>query len=168
MAGKSTFLRAIGLNTILALAGAPVRALTARISRFHICASISIADSLQEGRSKFMAEVDRLRETICLSRTGGKVLFLIDEILSGTNSQDRRIAAESVIEALVSGGAVGALSTHDLALTEIAEVAELRGINVHMGSEDPDRPLAFDYRLKTGIMRQANALAIVRMMGIGA
>ena len=167
MAGKSTFLRAIGLNAILALAGAPVRALTARISPFHICASISIADSLQEGRSKFMAEVDRLRETICLSKAGRPVLFLIDEILSGTNSRDRRIAAESVIEVLVAGGAVGALSTHDLALTEIAEVADLRGINVHMESEDSDRPLAFDYRVKPGIMRQANALAIVRMMGIG-
>jgi len=95
------------------------------------------------------------------------VLFLIDEILSGTNSRDRRIAAESVIEVLVAGGAVGALSTHDLALTEIAEVADLRGINVHMESEDSDRPLAFDYRVKPGIMRQANALAIVRMMGIG-
>jgi DNA mismatch repair ATPase MutS len=167
MAGKSTFLRAIGLNAVLALAGAPVRAHTARISPFHICASISIADSLQEGRSKFMAEVDRLRETICTAKSGAPVLFLIDEILSGTNSRDRRIAAESVMRVLVSGGAVGALSTHDLALTEIAEVAELRGINVHMECEDPDRPLAFDYRVKPGIMRQANALTIVRMMGIG-
>jgi DNA mismatch repair ATPase MutS len=168
MAGKSTFLRAIGLNAVLALAGAPVHALTARISPFHICASISIADSLEEGRSKFLAEVERLRETICSAKAGEPVLFLIDEILSGTNSRDRRIAAESVIRALVAGGAVGALSTHDLALTEIAEVREFRGVNVHMESEDPDWPLAFDYRVRPGIMRQANALAIVRMMGIGA
>ena len=168
MAGKSTFLRAIGLNAVLALAGAPVSALSARISPFHICASISIADSLQEGKSTFLAEVARLRDTICASKAGPPVLFLIDEILSGTNSQDRRIAAESVMQALVSSGAVGALSTHDLALTEIAEVAGLCGVNVHMESEDPDQPLAFDYRVKPGIMRQANALAIVRMMGIGA
>ena len=168
MAGKSTFLRAIGLNTVLALAGAPVRAVTARISPFHICASISITDLLQEGRSRFLAEVDRLRETICTAKAGAPVLFLIDEILSGTNSRDRRIAAESVIQALVASGAVGALSTHDLALTEIAEVAGLRGVNVYMESEDPDQPLAFDYRVKSGIMRQANALAIARMMGIGA
>jgi DNA mismatch repair ATPase MutS len=167
MAGKSTFLRAIGLNAVLALAGAPVRAFTARISPFHICASISIADSFQERRSKFLAEVDRLRETICTAKAGVPVLFLIDEILSGTNSRDRRIAAESVIQTLVASGAVGALSTHDLALTEIADVAGLRGVNVHMESEEPDRPLAFDYRVKPGIMKQANALAIVRMMGIG-
>ena len=168
MAGKSTFLRAIGLNAVLALAGAPVHALAARISPFHICASISIADSLQEGRSKFLAEVERLRETISTAKTRVPVLFLIDEILSGTNSHDRRIAAESVIRELVEEGAVGALSTHDLALTEIADVRELRGTNLHMESEDPDLPLTFDYRVKPGIMHQANALAIVRMMGIGA
>jgi DNA mismatch repair ATPase MutS len=93
-------------------------------------------------------------------------LFLIDEILSGTNSRDRRIAAESAIGALVAGGAVGALSTHDLALIEIAENPRLRGVNLHMQSEDSELPLAFDYRVKPGILLQTNALAIVRMMGI--
>ena len=94
------------------------------------------------------------------------MLFLIDEILSGTNSRDRRVAAESVIAALVADGAVGALSTHDLALTEIAMNPALRGMNVHMQSEDPEELLAFDYCLKPGVLRQTNALAIVRMMGI--
>ena len=166
MAGKSTFLRALGLNAILAMAGAPVRALSARLTVFTVCASISIANSLVEGKSKFLAEVERLRETIRLTATDRPILFLIDEILSGTNSRDRRIAAKSVIEALVSGGAVGALSTHDLALTEIAEDPNLRGLNMHMQSENAEEPLEFDYRVKPGILRQTNALAIVRMMGI--
>jgi hypothetical protein len=167
MAGKSTFLRAIGLNAILASAGAPVRAAQARMSVFNVCASIGVADSLAEGKSKFLAEVERLRASIGATVGDRPVLFLIDEILSGTNSTDRRIAAECVIEALVAGGAVGALSTHDLALTEIGERPGLRGVNVHMQSENPEAPLDFDYRVKPGILKQTNALAIVRMMGIG-
>jgi hypothetical protein len=166
MAGKSTFLRAVGLNAVLASAGAPVRALSVRTAVFRVCASISINDSLQDGKSKFLAEVERLRESIRATEERGPVLFLIDEILSGTNSKDRRIAAEALIGALVAGGAVGALSTHDLALTEIAENPQLLGINIHMQSADPEQPLAFDYRVKPGISRQTNALAIVRMMGI--
>jgi DNA mismatch repair ATPase MutS len=133
---------------------------------FHVCASISIKDSLSEGKSKFLAEVERLRESIGFAGTGRPVLFLVDEVLSGTNSRDRKIAAEALIRALVAGSAVGALSTHDLALTEIGENPELRGVNMHMQSENPEEPLAFDYRLKPGISQQTNALAIVRMMGI--
>lgn len=166
MAGKSTFLRAVGLNAILASAGAPVRACRARIAVFRVCASIAIKDSLQEGKSKFLAEVERLRESICAAGEHKPVLFLVDEILSGTNSRDRRIAAEALIRALVAGGAVGAISTHDLALTQIAKNPALRGINMHMQSDNPDQPLAFDYLVKPGISRQTNALAIVRMMGI--
>lgn len=166
MAGKSTFLRAMGLNAVLASAGAPVAATGARMSVFEICASISILDSLDEGKSKFLAEVERLRASIDAARGSRPVLFLLDEILSGTNSRDRRVAAQAVIEALRAGGAVGAFSTHDLALTEIAEAPSLCGVNVHMQSDDPEQPLAFDYRLKPGVLRQANALAIVKMMGI--
>jgi DNA mismatch repair ATPase MutS len=166
MAGKSTFLRAVGLNAVLSSAGAPVRASSARTAVFRVCASIAINDSLQEGKSKFLAEVDRLRELINATKRPGPVLFLIDEILGGTNSRDRRIAAEALIGAFVAGRAVGALSTHDLALTEIAENPGLCGRNIYMESDDPDQPLAFDYRVKHGIARQANALAIIRMMGI--
>ena len=166
MAGKSTFLRTIGINAVLAAAGAPVRARCASMSVFRVCASLSIADSLAEGKSKFLAEVERLRETIRAMEEDGPVLFLMDEILAGTNSQDRRIAAGAVLQTLIRGGAVGALSTHDLALTEIAESPQMRGANVHMQGEDPDAPLVFDYRVKPGILRQTNALAIVRMIGI--
>jgi len=168
MAGKSTFLRAIGLNAVLAVAGTPVAVSSARMTVFSLCASISIHDSLLEGKSKFLAEVERLRDTIRRLGSDKPVLFLIDEILSGTNSHDRRVAAEAVIRTLVTGGAIGALSTHDLALAEIADILGLRGVNVHMQGDDADQPLNFDYRVKPGISRQTNALAIVRMMGIDA
>jgi DNA mismatch repair ATPase MutS len=93
------------------------------------------------------------------------VLFLIDEIFAGTNSRDRRLAAEAVVKALVNRGAIGALSTHDLALTEIAS-PEFRGTNVHTGSRDGSDPMDFDYLLKPGITNEANALAIARMAGV--
>lgn len=113
-----------------------------------------MADSLLNGKSKFLAEVDRLRH-----------LFLIDEIFSGTNSRDRRVAAEAVVRELVNRGAIGALSTHDLALSEIAS-PELHGVNMHTGSVDGSDPIDFDYRLKPGITNEANALAIARMAGV--
>jgi MutS domain V len=167
MAGKSTFLRTLGLNAVLASAGAPVRAHHARLSSFTVCASVSIVDSLGEGKSKFMAEVERLRETLRAATSGRKpVLFAIDEIMGGTNSRDRRVAAESFMRALIGAGAIGALSTHDLALTEIAADQELRGSNVHMESRDPSDPFAFDYFLKPGISTHSNAQAIARMTGV--
>lgn len=165
MSGKSTLLRAIGLNAVLARAGSTVRADVFRISKVAVCASLSVVDSLLNGKSKFMAEVDRLR--LAIEQTAqGTVLFLIDEILSGTNSRDRRIAAEAVVRTLIERGAIGALSTHDLALTEIANDAELRGVNVHMGSKGDGNPMDFDYRLKPGISTESNALSIARMAGV--
>ena len=91
-------------------------------------------------------------------------MFLIDELLSGTNSRDRRIAAESIVRELTAHGAVGALSTHDLALAEIAELDGLTGSNVHMGSRSPDNPMDFDYVLKPGVTSESNALAIFAMV----
>jgi hypothetical protein len=166
MAGKSTWLRAVGVAAVLAAAGAPVRATSARMSLFTVCASISIVDSLASGTSKFLAEVERLRITIRAAQHLPPVLFLVDEILSGTNSADRRQVAESVLDALVSAGAVGLLSTHDSTLIPLAELPRLRGRILHMGSENPDDPLDFDYRLKPGPVRHTNALAISRMMNI--
>jgi DNA mismatch repair ATPase MutS len=166
MTGKSTLLRTIGVNAILALAGAPVRARRLRLSRLSICASLSVGDSLLDGKSKFFAEVERVRQTMELVKQRQPVLFLIDEIFSGTNSRDRKIAAESVVRALTEYGAIGALSTHDLALTEIAELKDLHGVNVHMGNREGCDPLDFDYLLKAGVSREANALAIIRLVGI--
>lgn len=168
MSGKSTLLRAIGLNAVLASAGAPVRAARLRFSRLSTFASISIVDSLLNGKSKFLEEVSRLRRMIEAAQDGRSVLFLVDEILSGTNSGDRRVATEAVIRTLVDRNTIGALSTHDLALCEIAELEGFRGMNVHMGAREGAGPLDFDYRLKPGITREKNALAIARMAGVSA
>ncbi|HUQ95867.1 MAG TPA: hypothetical protein VM120_29590 [Bryobacteraceae bacterium] len=166
MAGKSTLLRTIGLSAVLSYAGAPVRAQQARLSHFSVCASLAVVDSLLTGKSKFAAEVDRLRQMIVTGQEGGGVLFLIDEIFSGTNSRDRRIAAEAVVRTLLDHGAVGAMSTHDLALTEIAGDGMLLGVNVHMGSREGGEPMDFDYLLKPGVTQESNALAIARMAGV--
>ena len=166
MSGKSTLLRTIGLNAVLALAGAPVRAQSLRMSRLSVCASLAVVDSLLSGKSKFLAEVDRLRQAIELASGDIPVLFLVDEIFSGTNSRDRRTAAEAVVRTLINHGAIGALSTHDLALSEIADDEVLHGENVHMGSKGEGNPMDFDYLLKPGVTREANALAIARMAGV--
>jgi hypothetical protein len=166
MSGKSTLLRTIGLNAVLALAGAPVRARALRLSPVSICASLSVLDSLLAGKSKFFAEMERLRQTLEIAGQAAAVLFLIDEILSGTNSRDRRVAAESVVRTLIEREAIGVLSTHDLALSEIAGLEELHGRNVHTGSCEGGGPMDFDYLLKPGVTREANALAIARMAGV--
>jgi hypothetical protein len=166
MAGKSTLLKAVGLNVILAYAGAPVRATRARLASFYVCSSNSISDSLLDGKSKFLAEAERLHGILQQTELERPVLFIIDEILSGTNSHDRCIACEWVVRALVAGGAIGILSTHDLALTSIAELPELRGVNCCMESDDD--PLNFDYRLKPGVSRRSSALAIMKMIGVDA
>lgn len=167
MAGKSTMLRTVGLNVVIALAGGSIRASSARLSRLTVCASLAVTDSLLEGKSKFLAEVARLSESVTRSRSGEPVLFLIDEILSGTNSKDRIEAAETVVKILIGCGAVGAISTHDLALSRILDDTTVTGALVHMESDNPDDPLDFDYLLKPGASRRSNASAIVRMMGIG-
>jgi low affinity Fe/Cu permease len=166
MAGKSTLMRSIGVAAVLAYAGAPVRAASLRLSPFTVGASIALVDSLAEGKSKFRAEVERLAAIVTFSRTQ-PVLFLVDEIFSGTNSLDRRTAAAAVLNRLLTNGAIGALSTHDLALTSLA-TDENHGLNVHMASPDPADPLAFDYILKPGINQSSNALAIIRLIGLDA
>jgi hypothetical protein len=172
MAGKSTLMRSIGVAAVLAYAGAPVPAASLRLTPLAVGASIALVDSLAEGKSKFLAEVERLAAIVQLSdqsRLSGSapVLFLVDEIFSGTNSLDRRTAAEAVLTRLLANHAIGALSTHDLALTSLA-TPENGGINVHMASPDPADPLAFDYLLKPGVNRHSNALAIIRLLGLDA
>jgi DNA mismatch repair ATPase MutS len=166
MSGKSTLLRTIGLNAVLAFAGAPVRARALRLSGLSIFASLSVVDSLLNGKSKFLAEVHRLRQAIESAVPDKPVLFLVDEIFGGTNSRDRRIAAEAVVRTLVNRGAIGVLSTHDLTLTEIVKAPGISGLNMHMASRNERDPLEFDYRLKPGITTETNALAIARMSGV--
>ena len=164
MSGKSTLLRSVGINAVLAYAGAPVCARSLRLTPLRIGASLALTDSLAEGRSKFLAEVERLSSIVAASQAA-PALFLVDEIFSGTNSADRRTAAAAVLSRLLANGAIGALSTHDLALTELA-TDDNGGRNVHMASPDPSDPLAFDYKLKPGANTTTNALAIIRMMGL--
>ena len=166
MSGKSTFLRAVGQNAVLAWMGAPVRCRRLRASRLAIGAAIRSQDSLTDGRSHFFAEMDRLRRMIAAA-DDGPMLFLADEILSGTNSHDRRIAAEWVVRALLLRGAIGVITTHDLALTEIAANG-LPGRNVHFEDTGEGGDLHFDYTLRDGVLTRSNALNIAHLLGIDA
>ncbi len=165
MAGKSTLLRAIGLNAILAQAGAPVRARTAALSSLEICAAFPPPDSLRDGRSRFLAEVEQLSSAVTRVRAGASVLFLVDELLSGTNAQDRRAAARGILRALLARDGIGAIATHDVELKSLVE--ELPGgVLMHMESNNPADPLDFDYRLRPGLSTLSSAPAILRLIGV--
>jgi hypothetical protein len=166
MSGKSTFLRTAGINAVLALAGAPVRARRLRLSPFAIGATLRIQDSLQEGRSRFYAEILRVRQIVDLTRGPSPLLFLLDEIFAGTNSHDRRLGAEAVVNGLIESGALGLVTTHDLSLTHIAEQLGSRAANVHFADHFEDGAMIFDYRLQPGVVRNSNALALMRAVGL--
>jgi hypothetical protein len=167
MSGKSTWLRTIGANVVLALAGAPVRASRFRVSPVDVGAAISIQDSLADGRSKFFSEVRRLAQVSQLAADrDGRVLFLFDEILGGTNSHDRRIGAEAVLANLVRRGAIGLATTHDLALGEMADRLAPAAVNVHFEDQFGADGLTFDYRIRPGVVRTSNALALMRSVGL--
>lgn len=166
MSGKSTLMRTVGVNAVLAMAGAPVRARRLRLSPVAVGATLRIQDSLLAGTSRFYAEVSRLRQLVDLAGGSIPLLFLVDEILSGTNSADRRLGAAAILRGLVDRGAIGIASTHDLALTEIA--AELPGtaINQHFEDQLDGETLRFDYRLRPGVVQRSNALALMRAVGL--
>jgi hypothetical protein len=166
MSGKSTFLRTVGINAVLALAGAPVRARKLRISPLVIGATLRIQDSLQEGRSRFYAEILRVRQVVDLSRGSVPLLFLLDEIFAGTNSHDRRLGAEAVVRGLVEAGAIGLVTTHDLSLTHIAEVLGPQASNVHFADHFENGEMKFDFRLRQGVVQHSNALALMRAVGL--
>ncbi|HEX8847820.1 MAG TPA: hypothetical protein VF791_24480 [Pyrinomonadaceae bacterium] len=166
MSGKSTLLRTVGTNTVLALAGAPVRARRLRLSPLQIGASIRIQDSLQAGASRFYAEITRLRQIVELTKGERRVLFLLDEILHGTNSHDRRIGAEGVVRGLVERGAIGLVTTHDLALARIAEELAPHADNVHFEDHLEAGKMTFDYLLRPGVVERSNALELMRSIGL--
>jgi DNA mismatch repair ATPase MutS len=161
MSGKSTLLRSIGLNCALAWAGAPVAADRLRVAPLRMGASIRITDSLQDNRSRFLAEILRIRQIVGLIGQDGAVLFLLDELLSGTNSHDRLIGASGIVRGLLAGNSIGLLTTHDLALTQIES-----GQNVHFEDSIQDGELEFDYKLRPGIVTHGNALALMRAVGL--
>jgi len=166
MSGKSTLLRTTGINAVLAMAGAPVRARRLRLSQLRVGASIRTLDSLQGGTSRFYAEIKRIRSIIELAKDDAPLLFLLDELLQGTNSHDRRIGAEAVIRVMVARGAIGLLTTHDLALAHIAEVLSPQAANVHFEDHLEGGRITFDYRLRDGTVRKSNALELMRSIGL--
>ncbi len=166
MSGKSTLMRTVGINVVLALAGAPVCARRLRVSPLNIGASIHILDSLQTGASRFYAEITRLKQIVELTNEKLPLLFLLDEILSGTNSHDRRIGAQAVVRGLVERGAIGLITTHDLALTQIAETMGERAVNVHFEDRLENGKMIFDYRMQPGVVQRSNALELMRAVGL--
>jgi hypothetical protein len=166
MSGKSTLLRSIGLNVVLAMAGAPVRARVFELAPLQVGASIRINDSLREGSSRFYAEITRLRQLKDLSGQDPPLLFLIDEMLQGTNSNDRRIGAEGVLGALIEQGAIGLATTHDLALTELGGLGEGVLRNMHFEDHLENGRMRFDYSLREGVVTKSNGLELMRAIGL--
>ncbi|BDC51385.1 DNA mismatch repair protein [Bryobacterales bacterium F-183] len=166
MSGKSTMLRSIGLNVVLAWAGCSVRATSLKLGRFAVGASLRTADSIQDGKSRFYAEITRLKQITDLTTGPIPVLFLLDELLSGTNSHDRRIGAQGILKALVDRGAIGLVTTHDLALASIADVAEGTIRNVHFEDHVEGGEIRFDYKMRPGVVTRSNALELMRAVGL--
>ncbi len=166
MSGKSTFLRTVGTNAVLAFAGAPVRARRLALTPLEIGASIRIADSLLAGHSRFYAEITRLRAIVELAERSHAALFLLDEIFAGTNSHDRRIGAEAVLKGLVARGAIGFVTTHDLALARIVDELAPRAANVHFVDHIEDGKMVFDYQVRQGVVQKSNALELMRAVGL--
>lgn len=166
MSGKSTLLRAVGVNVVLAMAGAPVRASRLRLTPLQAGASIRINDSLQEGSSRFYAEITRLRQIVDVARGRPALIFLLDELLQGTNSKDRRIGAEGIMRALVDLGSIGIVSTHDLALTEVSGALDALVRNVHFQDEFTNGRIRFDYQLRDGVVTKSNGLELMRSIGL--
>jgi len=166
MSGKSTLLRAVGLSVVLAWAGAPVTASRLRLSRLRLGASLRTSDSVTDHRSRFYAEISRLKDVVDLARSGEPLLFLLDELLSGTNSHDRRIGAQALLVGLVERGSIGLATTHDLALAEIAEQLTGRAINVHFEDHLEGGEIRFDYHLRPGVVARGNALELMRAVGL--
>jgi hypothetical protein len=166
MSGKSTLLRTVGINAVISLAGGTVRAKRLHCSELSIGVSIRIQDSIQTGYSKFYAEISRIRQIMDLANGAKPLLFLLDEILHGTNSSDRLIGAEAIVRALHARGSIGMITTHDLALARIADDLAPAAINVHFEDHLEDGRIAFDYKIKPGVITRSNALALMRSVGL--
>lgn len=166
MSGKSTLLRSVGTNLLLASVGAPVRARSLRLADLGLGASLRTLDSLQEGTSRFYAEISRLRQLMDLAKAERPLLFLLDEILHGTNSHDRGVGAGGVVRGFLARGAIGLVTTHDLALTRLAEDLGADAANVHFEDQMVEGRMVFDYRMRPGVVTHSNALALMRAVGL--
>jgi len=172
MSGKSTLLRAIGINTVLANAGAPVCARVLRLGRLRVATSMRVSDSLEEGTSRFYAELKKLKLVLDLARahakdpSQGTLLFLLDEILHGTNTRERLIGARAILKELLACGAMGAVSTHDLGLGDLEDEMPDKVKNVHFEEQVEGDVMSFDYRLRPGIVQSSNALRLMKIVGL--
>lgn len=168
MSGKSTLLRSIGVNVLLARAGAPVAATELRLSPFELVTSIRVVDSLSRGTSHFYAELQRIREALDRGRERGPgLLYLLDEMLHGTNSKERYVGAVSVIRWMSERRCLGVVTTHDLALARVAEVLPEGSVdNKHFGDSVVGNEIRFDYVLREGPVETTNALRLMRAIGI--
>ncbi|HET9449509.1 MAG TPA: DNA mismatch repair protein MutS, partial [Aggregicoccus sp.] len=167
MSGKTTLLRALGANTVLALAGAPACAQALELTSLQVLTSMRVKDSLERGVSYFYAEVQRLKSVLDAAQAaGGRALFLLDEILLGTNTRERQLASREVLRLLLATGAIGGVTTHDLSLTALAEEPGSHVVNVHFRDHLEEGQMVFDYRLRQGVVDTTNALRVLRMAGI--
>ena len=183
MSGKSTLMRTLGVNTVLAMCGAPVRAKRFRLTPMRIAASLLLNDSLQEGHSRFYAEIEKLGRICSLAEScadgeskscadGGSksgdwgVLFLLDELLQGTNSKDRLVGAEGVVRALVEAGAIGVVTTHDLALADMEGLPAGSMKNMHFQDQIVEGQMRFDFTLREGVAMKSNGVELMRLIGL--
>jgi hypothetical protein len=166
MAGKSTYLRTVGINMVLAMTGAPVLAKRFVLKPVDIFTGIKTTDSLQDGESYFFAELKRLKELIITLEKGAKLFIILDEILRGTNSADKHKGSEGLVKQLIRLDASGMIATHDLALGQLEKIFPDRVINKRFEVEIKDNELVFDYKLKDGISQNLNATFLMKKMGI--
>jgi DNA mismatch repair ATPase MutS len=180
MSGKSTLMRTLGVNTVLAMCGATVRAKRLRLTPLQIGASLRVNDSLQEGHSRFYAEIEKLGRICAVAESwalnycsdsgskgdGGAFLFLLDELLQGTNSKDRMVGAQGVVTALVQAGAIGVVTTHDLALAEMHGLPEGAMRNMHFQDEIVEGKMRFDFTLREGVAMKSNGVELMRLIGL--
>jgi DNA mismatch repair ATPase MutS len=172
MSGKSTLLRSIGVNAVLAQAGGPVCAASLRMPPVTLATSILVEDSLAEGISFFMAELKRIQKIVAEAdrahAEGRTLLYLLDEVLRGTNTYERQVAVRRVLLHLLRKGAIGAISTHDL---QLAEVEELKPALVPVHFRETlhpggDPPMTFDYKMRPGVATTVNALKLMELVGL--
>ena len=159
-------LRTVGVGAVMALAGAPVRGEKLRLTPLQIGGTLRIQDSLQEGRSRFYAEISRIRTFVDAAASSPPLLFLLDELFHGTNSHDRVVGAAGVLRTLLDRGAIGLITTHDLAVTKVVEALAPRAANVHFDDRFEGGEILFDYRMKPGPVTHSNAVALMRAVGL--
>ena len=166
MAGKSTYLRSIGINTVLAMAGANVCATAFTLSPVQIISSMRIADNLEESTSTFYAELKKLKAIIDKVNAGEKIFILLDEILRGTNSLDRHTGSVALVKQLIKHKAACIIATHDVELAKLKESYPANILNYHFDVQVANEELFFDYKLKEGICTSLNASILMKKIGI--